>query len=197
MTQQQTHNKKSELYEVACLMDATIKTNLKEVKNADTKSVDTDPDDPQNNYVTDQRGTTDDAKMLADSTCQRDMYKTHQEEDEEEAYPEKPAAPRTITNEDPQDNGVPSQTGTKDAAGRPAVPDTASVKGEPNVQENLCQEDMQDRTYTHSIDVPGAVSNDNFNTNSPKDGQTNCRADKTKIAMTATTSEERGARGHN
>jgi hypothetical protein len=47
MTQQQTHNRKSEAYEVACQMDAMIKTHLKEVKNADTNSVDADPDDPQ------------------------------------------------------------------------------------------------------------------------------------------------------
>jgi hypothetical protein len=75
------------------------------------------------------------------------------------------------------------------------VPDAASDKGEPNMQEILCQEGVKDRTYTHSIDVPGAVANDNVNTNSPEDGQTNCMADKTKtnkIAMTATTSEERG-----
>ena len=37
MTQQQTHNRKSDVYEVACQMDVTIKTNLKEVKNADTE----------------------------------------------------------------------------------------------------------------------------------------------------------------
>ena len=34
MTQQQTHIKESEAYEVACQMTATIKTHLKEVKNA-------------------------------------------------------------------------------------------------------------------------------------------------------------------
>jgi hypothetical protein len=52
----------------------------------------------------------------------------------------------------------------------------------------------------HTIDMPGAVANNNFNTNSPEDGQTNCMAGKMKtkrIAMAATTSEERGARAHN
>jgi hypothetical protein len=71
MTQQQTHNKRSEAYEVACQMDATIKTYLKEMKNADTESVDADLDNPQKNYVTDRRGTTDNAEMLADSTTSR------------------------------------------------------------------------------------------------------------------------------
>jgi hypothetical protein len=52
---------------------------------------------------------------------------------------------------------VSSQTGIKDVARRPAVPTAASEKGEPNVQEILCQEDVKDRTYTHIIDVPGAV----------------------------------------
>ena len=134
--------------------------------------------------------------MLADSTCPRGMYKTYQEEDEDEAYPEKAAAPRTINNDDPQNNVVPNQTGTEDGARRPAVPYAASVKGEPNVQEIPCQEDVKDRTYMHSIDVPGAVANNNFNTNSPEDGQTNCMAGKTetrRIAMTAITLGERGA----
>ena len=62
MTQQQTHNRKSEVYEVACQMDATIKTHLKEMKNANTENVDTDLDNPQKTYVTDRRGTTDDAR---------------------------------------------------------------------------------------------------------------------------------------
>jgi hypothetical protein len=92
------------------------------VKNADTESVDADLDDTQNNYVTGQRGTTDDAEMLADSTCQRDMYKTYQEEDEDKAYPEKAAMPRTITNVDPQNNSVLSQTGIEDVARRPMPP---------------------------------------------------------------------------
>ena len=55
MTQQQTHNKESEAYKVACQMDATIKTHLKEVKNADTESVDTDLDNPQKTYVTEHK----------------------------------------------------------------------------------------------------------------------------------------------
>ena len=117
------------------------------------------------------------------------MYETYHEEDVDKPYPEKTAAPRNITNNGPPNNGVPRQTGTEDVARRPAVPDAASVKGEPN---------MQDRTYTHSIDVPGAAANNNFNTTSPKDGQTNCMADKSetkKIAMPAITSEERGAGG--
>jgi hypothetical protein len=138
MTQQQTYNRKSDAFEVACQMDVTIKTNLKEVKNADTESVpgavantSSDLDDPQNNCVTGQRGNTDDAKMLAvhDSTCQRGMYKTYQEEDEDEAYTEKDAVPRTVTNDDPQNNGVQNQTGTKVVARRPTVPTAASEKG--------------------------------------------------------------------
>jgi hypothetical protein len=201
MTQQQTHNKKSEVYEVACQMHTTIKTHMKEVMNADTKSVDADIGDPQNNYVTGQRGTTDNAKMLADSTCQKGMYKTYQEEDDDEAYPEKSAAPRTITNDGSQNNGVPSQTGTKDIARRPAVPDVAPEKGEPNMQEIPCQVNVKDKTYTHIIDVPGAVANDNFDTNSPEDVQTTDMASMMemmkRIAMTAFTSEERRAGGHN
>jgi hypothetical protein len=146
--------------------------------------------------VTGQRGITDDAEMLAvhDSTCQKGMYKTYQEEDEDEAYTEKASTPRTVTYDEPQNNSVPSQMGTK------AVPTAASEKGEPNMQEIPCQEDVKDRTYTNSIDMPGAVDNNNFNTNSPGDGQTNCMAGKTKtkrIAMTASTLEERGAGGHN
>jgi hypothetical protein len=149
--------------------------------------------------VTGQTGNTDDAKMLTmhDSTCQRGMtYKTYQEEGEDEAYTEKAAVPRTVTNDDPQNNGVPSQTGAKDVAKRPTVPAAAAEKGESNEQEIPCQEDVKDRTYTYSIDVPGAVANNN----SPEDGQTNCMAGKTenkRLAMTAITSEERGAGGHN
>jgi hypothetical protein len=79
------------------------------------------------------------------------------------------------------------------------MPTTTSGKGEPNVQEILCQDVLKDRTYTHSINTPGAVANNNFDTNSPEDGQTNCMAGKMetkRIAMTAITSEERGAGGH-
>jgi hypothetical protein len=152
--------------------------------------------------VTGQKGNTDDTEMLTvhDCTCQRGMYKTYQEEDEDEAYTEKPDVPRTATNDDPQDIGVPSQTGTKDVARRHAVPTATSETGEPNVEEILCQEDVEDGTETHSIDVPSAVANTNFNTNSPEDGQTNCMAGKTeteRTAMTAITSEERRAGGHN
>jgi hypothetical protein len=39
MTQQQTYNRKSDVFEVACQMDAMIKTHLKEVKNANTESI--------------------------------------------------------------------------------------------------------------------------------------------------------------
>jgi hypothetical protein len=49
---------------------------------------------------------------------------------------------------------MPSQTGAKDVAKRPAVPTAASE----NVQEIQCEEDVKDRTYTYSIDVPGAVA---------------------------------------
>jgi hypothetical protein len=97
-------------------------------------------------------------------------------------------------------NGMLSQTGTVDVARRPAVPDAASKKGEPNVQEILCQEDMKDKTYMHIIDVPGAIANKNFNTYSPEDGQTYYMASMTeteRIAMTAFTSDERKAGGHN
>ena len=97
------------------------------MKNADTESVDTDLDKPQKTQVTDRRGNTDDAEMLAvhDSTCQRGTYKTYQEEDEDEAYAEKTAVPRTVTNDDPQNNGVQNQKGTKDVARRPTVPTAA------------------------------------------------------------------------
>ena len=57
-----THNKESEAYKVTCQMDATIKTHLKEVKNADTESVNTNLDNPQKTHVTDRRGTMDDAR---------------------------------------------------------------------------------------------------------------------------------------
>jgi hypothetical protein len=77
------------------------------------------------------------------------MYETYQEEDVDKPYPEKTAAPRNITNNGPPNNGVPRQTGTEDVARRPAVPDTASEKGEPKVQKILCHEGVQD-----SIDVP-------------------------------------------
>jgi hypothetical protein len=60
---------------------------MKEVKNADTESVDTDLDNPQKTYVTDRRGTTDDAEMLADITYQQGMYETYQEEIEDKAHP--------------------------------------------------------------------------------------------------------------
>ena len=114
----------------------------------------------------------DDAEMLADSTYQQGMYETYHKEDEDKAHPEKTAAPRNITNDGPQNNGLPSQMRTEDVARRPAVPDAASVKGEPDVQEILCHEGVQD-----SIDVPGAAANKS-NTNSPEDGQTNRMADK-------------------
>jgi hypothetical protein len=126
-------------------MDVTIKTHLKEVKNADTESVDTDLDNPQKTHITDRRGTTDNAEMLADSTYQQAMYETYQEEDVDKTYPGKTAAPR--------------QTGTEDIARRPAVPDAASEKGEPDVQKILCHKGVQ-----NSIDVPdvhGAVANNN------------------------------------
>ena len=80
------------------------------------------------------------------------------------------------------------------------MPDAALKKGEPNVQEILCQEDMKDKTYMHIIDVPGAIANKNFDNNSPGDGQTYYMASMTepeRIAMTAFTSEERRAGGHN
>jgi hypothetical protein len=72
--------------------------------------------------VTGQTGTTDDAKMLA----VRDS--TYQEEVEDEAYAEKVVVPGTVTNDDPPNNGVPSQTGAKDVAKRPAMPTAASEK---------------------------------------------------------------------
>jgi hypothetical protein len=55
------------LSEVYCRTDATIKTNLKEVKN-----------------VTDRRGTKDEA----DDTYQQAMYEAYQEEDVDKTYPE-------------------------------------------------------------------------------------------------------------
>ena len=108
--------------------------------------------------------------------------------------------PRAVTNNDPKNNGVPSQTGAKDVAKRPAVPTAASEKGEPNVHEIPYQVDVKDKTYTYNIDVPGAVANNDSNNHGPEDGQTNCMADNTeteRIAMTAITTEERGAGGHN
>jgi hypothetical protein len=58
------------------------------------------------------------------------------------------------------------------------------------MQEIPCQVEVKDKTYMHIIDVPGAVANNNFNTNSPEDGQTNYMASMTetkRIAMTAFT----------
>ena len=186
MTQQQTHNKDSEAYKVTCQMDATIKTHLKEMKNANTENVDTDLDNPQKTYVTDQRGTTDDAEMLAKSTYQQGMYKTYKEEDEDKAYPEKTAAPRNITNDGPQNSMQAKPDGDRGRCHEARCARCRLSEEGAHMQEILCQEGMQDRTYTHSIDVPGAVANDNFNTNSPEDGQTNCRADKTKTKKIAT-----------
>ena len=51
-------------------------------------------------------------------------------------------------------DGVPRQTGTVAIARRPSVPNTASEKEEPNVQETLCQEDMRDKTCMYIINVP-------------------------------------------
>jgi hypothetical protein len=72
---QQTHNRKSDVYETAYQRDAMIKTYQEEVKDeADMENVyvpgavantNSGLDDPQNNYVTGQTGTTDDTKMLA------------------------------------------------------------------------------------------------------------------------------------
>jgi hypothetical protein len=70
-------------------MDVTIKTHLDEVKNADTKSVNNDPDKPQKSQVIDRRGDTDDAEMLADDTYQQALNETYQEEDVNKPYPEK------------------------------------------------------------------------------------------------------------
>jgi hypothetical protein len=86
-------------------------------------------------------------------------------------------------------NGVPSQTGSEDIARRPAVPNAASVKGEPNVKD---VPDAQD-----SIDVPGTTANYNFNTKSPEDGQTNRMADKSETKKIAMPAIREGGRGHN
>jgi hypothetical protein len=124
---QKTHNRKSDVYEIAYEKDAMIKTYQEVVKDeADRENVDVPGavantssglDDPQNNCVTGQTGTTDDTKMLAmhESTCQKGMtYKTYHEEVEDGAYTEKVAVPGAVTNDDPQNNGVPGQTGAKD-----------------------------------------------------------------------------------
>jgi hypothetical protein len=128
-----------------------------------------DLDDQQNYCVTGQTETADDTEMLA-------VHKIYQEEIEDEAYTEKIAVPGTVTYENPQNYNMPSQRGAKDVA------TVALEKGEANVRE-----------IPYSIDVPGAVANN-------KDKQTNGMADKMEtksIAMTAITSDERGAGGHN
>jgi hypothetical protein len=125
-----------------------------------------------------QTETGDDTEMLA-------VHKIYQEEIEGEAYTEKITVPGTVTYDVPQDYDMPSQSGAKDVAKRPAVPavpNAALEKGEPNVPE-----------IPYNINVPGAVANN-------KDEQTNGMADKmetVRIAMTAITSDERGAGGHN
>jgi hypothetical protein len=173
MTQRKTHNKEtksvdtdpanqhvdvdtkyevtfdeSEAYEDACQMDA-IKSHLEEVKNAETKSVDTDPDKPQKSQVIDRRGNTDDAEMLADDTYQQAMNETYQEVDVNKPFPEKTKIPRLITIDSPLNNCMQRQTGFGDVAKKPAAPNAASEKGEPNTQKTLCHEGVQD-----CIDVP-------------------------------------------
>jgi hypothetical protein len=87
-----------------------------------------------------------------DSTCQRGMYKTYQEEDKDEAVP------RTVTNDDPQNNSMPIQTETKDVARRLAMPTAALVKGGPNVQE-IPRLSLHDLLPLHSgINLPKPFS---------------------------------------
>ena len=105
MTQQKTNIEESEAYKVACQMDASTKTHLKEVKDPNRENVDTDLDNPQKTHVTDRRGTTDDAETLADSAYQQVKYETYQEGDVNKTYPEKTAAPSNITNDGPPNNG--------------------------------------------------------------------------------------------
>jgi hypothetical protein len=72
---QQTHNRQSDVYEIAYKKNMMIKTYQEEEKDeADTENADVPGavantssglDDPQNNCVTGQTGTTDDTKMLA------------------------------------------------------------------------------------------------------------------------------------
>jgi hypothetical protein len=139
---QQSHNRKSDMYEIAYQKDAMIKTYQEEVKDeADTVDVDVPRavantssglDDPQNNYGTGQTGTTDNTEMLAmhESTCQKGMAnKTYREEEKDEAHTEKVTVPGSVTNDDPQNNGVTGQMGAKDATKRLAVPTTASERG--------------------------------------------------------------------
>jgi hypothetical protein len=140
----------SAAYEDACQMNAPIKAHLKEVKNADTESVDTDLDKPQKTQVTDRRGNTEDAELLAYNTYRQAMYETYQEEDVNKTYPEKTTAPINITNDDPLHNGVPRQTGTEDVARKPAGPDAVSEKGELDVP-NVDVPDVQD---VPNVDVP-------------------------------------------
>jgi hypothetical protein len=129
--------------------------------------------------------TMDDAGMHADNTCQQAMYETYRGEDIDKTCLVKTAMPRNITNDGPPNNNKLSQTGTVDAAKGPSVPDTASEKGEHDVKETSCHKGVPD--------VPGTATSNNFNANSPKDGQTSYMTSKKepeKIAMTAFTSGE-------
>jgi hypothetical protein len=72
------------------------------------------------------------------------------------------------------------------------------------VHEITYQEDVKDKTYTDNVDVPGAVANTDSNNHGPEDGQNNCMAGKMgtkdnteRLAVTAISSERRGAGGHN
>jgi hypothetical protein len=125
------------------------------------------------------------------------MNKTYQEEVKDEAYTEKVDVPGAVANtssspDDPQNNCVTGQTGTKDIT---KMLDVTSI---------TYQEDVKDKTYTNDVDVPGAVANTNSNNHGPKDGQNNCMAGKTRtndntkrLAMTAIASGRRGAGGQN
>jgi hypothetical protein len=116
--------------------------------------------------------------MHADNTCQQARYETYQEGAINKTCLEKTAVPRNIANGGLPNNDVLSQTGTVDAAKGPAVPDAASEKGVP--------------------DVAGTTTSNNFNANSPKDGQTSYMTsmkEPEKIAMTAFTSGEGRAGG--
>jgi hypothetical protein len=128
----------------ACQMDA-IKSHLEEVKNAETKSINTDPDRPQKSQVIHLRENTDDAEMPGDDTYQQTMYETsNQEEDVDKPYPEKTAALRNITIDSPLNSCVQRQTGFGDVAKKPVATNAASDKGEPNTQKTLCHNGMQD-----------------------------------------------------
>jgi hypothetical protein len=155
----------------------------REVPNVQEILCQEDMRDKTSMHIIDVPETMDNAGMHADNTSLQAMDKT---------CLVKTAVPRNITDDGPLNNGMLSRMGTVDVDRRPAVPNATSEKGEPDVQKTSLHGEVPD--------VPRTTTNNSFNTNSPKDGQTSYMTsmkEPEKIAMTAFTSGEGRAGGHN